>query len=133
MSDKPIAVYGALAANLAIAATKFAAAAATGSSAMLSEGIHSLVDTANQGLLLVGVRRSRRPAVECAAVPLTMQLGPGDVLVNVELVFRDGLSAADVAAASGRIEAAARDAFPTVGRVFIEAAPRDAAPSPPDP
>ena len=60
--DRPIAVYGALAANLAIAVTKFAASAATGSSAMLSEGIHSLVDTANQVLLLVGVRRGRRPA-----------------------------------------------------------------------
>jgi cation diffusion facilitator family transporter len=59
---RPIAVYGALVANTAIAVTKFAAAFATGSSAMLSEGIHSLVDTANQGLLLVGVRRSNRPA-----------------------------------------------------------------------
>lgn len=298
-SDRPIAVYGALAANTAIALTKFAAAFATGSSAMLSEGIHSLVDTANQGLLLVGVRRSRRPAdaghpfghaselyvwglfvavalfgiggglafyeglshlqhpepvtspgwnyavlavafaldggswllalrelrrahpgvglwqayresadpavytvlaedtadlvgillaaggialghatgdpmwdglasmaigvllagislglvrtgrelltgraahpdivagvrriaeadpaVERAAVPLTMQLGPGDVLVNVELVFRADLTADDVAQASVRIEAAVHGAFPTVGRVFTEAAPR---------
>src|SRR5215216_3638317 len=56
---RPIAVYGAVVANLGIAVAKFIAAALTGSSAMLSEGIHSLVDTGNQGLLLLGIRRSR--------------------------------------------------------------------------
>jgi cation diffusion facilitator family transporter len=54
-------VYAALAANIAIAITKFVAASLTGSSAMWSEGVHSLVDTGNQGLLLYGMRRTKRP------------------------------------------------------------------------
>jgi cation diffusion facilitator family transporter len=60
-SGRPIAVYGAAIANLGIALAKFVAAAITGSSAMLSEGIHSVVDTGNQLLLLVGIRQSHKP------------------------------------------------------------------------
>lgn len=54
-------IYATLLGNLLIAVTKFTAAAYTGSSAMLSEGIHSLVDTGNGGLLLYGMRRARLP------------------------------------------------------------------------
>ncbi|MEX0937884.1 MAG: cation diffusion facilitator family transporter [Pirellulales bacterium] len=63
-SSSPIAVYAAIVGNLAIAITKFAAAAFTGSSAMVSEGIHSVVDTGNGVLLLFGIRRSKRPPDE---------------------------------------------------------------------
>lgn len=56
------AIFAALIGNSLIAVTKFAAAVHTGSSAMMSEGIHSLVDTGNQVLLLWGIRSSNRPA-----------------------------------------------------------------------
>ncbi|KZL01760.1 Ferrous-iron efflux pump FieF [Pseudovibrio sp. Ad5] len=57
-------IFAALAGNTLISITKFAAAAYTGSAAMLSEGIHSLVDTGNQGLLLLGMKRAEKPADE---------------------------------------------------------------------
>lgn len=55
-------IYAALIGNGLIAVTKFFATWFTGSSAMLSEGIHSVVDTGNQVLLLLGLRRAKKPA-----------------------------------------------------------------------
>ena len=56
------AVMAALGANLGIAVGKFVAFAITGSASMLAEGVHSVVDSGNQGLLLVGARSARRRA-----------------------------------------------------------------------
>src|SRR3954471_12535752 len=56
------AVVAAVIGNLAIATAKFIAAAFSGSAAMLSEAIHSLVDTGNGALMLVGMHRSKKPA-----------------------------------------------------------------------
>jgi cation diffusion facilitator family transporter len=64
ISSSKLVVYAALGGNLMVALIKFAAAALTGSSAMLSEAVHSLVDTGNQGLLLYGMHRAARPPDE---------------------------------------------------------------------
>ncbi|MEO7243379.1 MAG: cation diffusion facilitator family transporter [Variovorax sp.] len=61
MAESSTAIYGAITANVAIAITKFIVAGVTGSSAMLSEAVHSTVDTGNGFLLLIGQHRSRRP------------------------------------------------------------------------
>jgi cation diffusion facilitator family transporter len=60
-SSSKTVIYAALAGNVVIAISKFGAAWITGSSAMVSEAIHSLVDTGNQGLLLHGMRQAAKP------------------------------------------------------------------------
>ncbi|MBE9466455.1 cation diffusion facilitator family transporter [Dyadobacter subterraneus] len=60
--ESKLPIYGALGANIGIAVIKFIAASVTGSSAMLSEGIHSTVDSGNELLLLLGISRSKKPA-----------------------------------------------------------------------
>ena len=62
--ESKIAIQAALAGNVLIAVTKFIAAAMTGSSAMASEAVHSLVDTGNEVLLLHGQRRAAKPPDE---------------------------------------------------------------------
>jgi cation diffusion facilitator family transporter len=63
-ADRPRAVLAALAANLGIAATKFAAFAITGSASLLAESVHSVADSGNQLLLLIGRKRARRQETE---------------------------------------------------------------------
>jgi len=64
MAASKLPLYSALIANLLIAVTKFIAAAVTGSSAMVSEGIHSVVDSTNEVLLLLGISKSKKPSNE---------------------------------------------------------------------
>lgn len=63
-SGSKTVIVAALFGNALIAVTKFIAAALTGSAAMLSEGVHSVVDTGNQVLLLIGLKRAAQPPDE---------------------------------------------------------------------
>lgn len=60
--DSKGAIFAAMGANFGIAVSKAGASVITGSSAMMSEAVHSLVDTGNQGLLLLGLSRAKKPA-----------------------------------------------------------------------
>jgi len=62
--ERPVAVIAALGANLGIAVTKFVAFAVTGSASMLAESVHSVADSGNQLLLLLGRSRARREETE---------------------------------------------------------------------
>jgi cation diffusion facilitator family transporter len=71
------------------------------------------------------------PSVHRAGWPLTMHLGPDDVLLALDAEFKTGVPAEDVAQAVNRIEAAIRARFPEIGRIYIESrrvAPAEASP-----
>nr|QQZ49545.1 cation transporter [Phenylobacterium glaciei] len=74
MAHSRTVIFAALAGNTAIAVTKFAAAILTGSSAMMSEAIHSVVDTGNQLLLLNGLRRAAKDPTERHPLGYGLQL-----------------------------------------------------------
>ena len=83
-------VYAALAGNLAIAVTKFAAFGFTRSTAMLTEAIHSLVDTADQILLLIGQKRSERPGDETHPFGYGMEIYFWSFIVSLLIFFVGG-------------------------------------------
>lgn len=89
MASSKVPVYSALIANFLIAITKFIAAGITGSSAMISEGIHSLVDSGNEILLLVGIHKSKKPPDEARPFGYGRELYFWAFIVSV-LIFAVG-------------------------------------------
>lgn len=81
-----------------------------------------LVGEAGTRALVNDVRRITKSdrAVRQVEEPLTMQLGPSDVLLNLVVQFAEGLSIEEVATAVQRIEASIQEAHPEVRRIFIE-------------
>src|SRR6478672_11923459 len=92
-SESISSIFAAIAGNLLIAVTKFIAFGFTGSSAMLSEGIHSAVDTGNGVLMLWGVRKSRKPPDEAHPFGHSRELYFWSLIVAVSVfAFGGGVS-----------------------------------------
>ncbi len=81
-----------------------------------------LGESANPAIV-AGIRKivASDPRVTAVRPPLTMQLGPQDILLNLDVEFREGTSAAEYVAAVNSIESEIRGRYPTVQRIFIEA------------
>ena len=86
-------VYAALAGDLAVAAAKFGASALSGSTAMLTEAIHSLVDSADQILLLTGQSRARKPPDRTHPLGYGMETYFWSFVVALFVFFLGGLVA----------------------------------------
>jgi divalent metal cation (Fe/Co/Zn/Cd) transporter len=95
MAESKKSVYAAIAADAGIALSKFVAAAFSGSS-------------------------GRDPAVERAPRPVTMHLGPHEVLLALDVRFRGDLSVSEVREAVERLERAIRKKHPEIRRIFLE-------------
>ena len=92
------AVVTALGANLGVAVAKFVAAAITGSTSMLAEGVHSVADSGNQVLLLIGGRRSRQAPSALHPFGYARALGAADTrgFDWIELIIQIVLAAGGV-------------------------------------
>lgn len=133
-------IYAALIGNLLVAITKFAAALFTGSSAMFSEAVHSMVDTSNELVLIYGVRRGTRPPDEAhpfghgrelyfwsfIVTLLIFTLGAGVSMyegIN-HVYFVDSLSAADVEQSMMTMEARVKALHPQIMALLIRLSKR---------
>src|SRR6202162_4752097 len=93
VSSSARVVYAALAGDLAVAAAKFGASALSGSTAMLTEAIHSLVDSADQLLLLTGQSRARKPPDRTHPLGYGMETYFWSFVVALFVFFLGGLVA----------------------------------------
>lgn len=133
MEGSRAVVYAAMAANIAIAALKFAMGLLMGSSAMISEGLHSTVDAGNDVLLLAGMRLSRRAATTehpfghgkeaffWGLIVAVLIFGPDEVLLTLDVEFGDDQTTDDIVDATREIQASIRKRYPKIRRIYVQA------------